>query len=178
MCLCGFPPSWHTGWYVASGCSLRKCVSSISSQLLPVPQCLYIWEMNSGSSFVDESLLFGLLACYVFPMLMPWVTPRSFHSGSVAFPCGPSVLCGTVVRFMPRKFGSRLSFASPGVQDLCPKFQVSLLAPGPLTLEDSKPSLRFLSFDLCGLETHPSASVHYLLCTFPSCSPSRPWEFE
>lgn len=71
---------------------------------------------------------------------------------------------------MPR-FGGPFSFASPSVQDLCPKFQVNLLAPGPRILEDSKPSLRFLSSDPCRLETHHSRPTLISSVFFPVVFP-------
>lgn len=49
--------------YRASGRSLRRCVRSLSSPLSPVPECHYTWEINYSLSFVDESSLFGLVAC-------------------------------------------------------------------------------------------------------------------
>ena len=72
--------------------------------------------------------------------------------------------------------GGPLSFTSPDVQDLHLKFQVNLLPSDSLILEDSKPSLRFLSLELYRFWESPVlANIHYLPCTFASCSLGSLW---
>lgn len=188
MCLCFF------FFQLASRCYLRH-VSSTLSPLWPVPEYLHIWEMNSGSCFVDESAfwssnLLNLLDWTIncLPHAKVLGDTQFFHSGSVAFPCGSSVLCYSYKPvtglFVPR-FEGAFSFACPGVQDLHPKFQDNLLAPGPVMVEVSEPSLRFLSFDLYGLETcqcQPAFVVfcvvsHHVLWVCLNIEPSRQWGF-